>query len=149
MRNLIRVLLFIFGRTGLFLAVVAYVVGQWWIVGITVDLAGIKIDSDVFDNGIMTSISTNGRKNKLETSLGKRRENPSGYFDPGTVQGHNETAGNFAILLQPGVVLFSASGSKGVGGCIRHWLNITFFVALNGILWFVYRKRPEVKACEA
>lgn len=30
----------------------------------------------------------------------------------------------------------------------RHWLLVSIFALFNGVLMFIYRKRPEVKPCE-
>ena len=131
MRELIQPTLFIIARTGLFLAVVLWVVGQWWhkmgvfygAVGV-LDNAGVAVG---FQLSYVPFCNTYNRT-LVDSFLNAADLKAPRYFSLGAV--------GFYIQPQSGCL------------AVRHWLIVTIFAAFNIVVHFIYRKRPEVQSCE-
>jgi len=150
MRSLIRPALFAIARLGLFLSVVAWIVGQWW----SVDLKFNGVVALGSDRGIAVGayslrslrlpITTFLRTQNLRTNL----EYNYWVFVP---ERHSEVLGgsdisyyNFRVgyfFWRPGTAIRMVS--------VPHWLITTAFVVFNILLHFIYRRRPESPPCES
>ena len=128
MRELIRPALFLVARVGLFLGVVAWVVGQTWQgVGFTPGCGAI-----VDQHGVIVGINTPsdrgwGGEEISGTMLVKEFLSVRDTL-PGT---RYWGFGAFAVLQETGSVIIA----------FRHWLIITIFALFYGVLKWVYRKR--------
>ncbi len=149
MRPLIRPVLFAIARLGLFLSVVAWVVGQWWSVDVKANgLFALSSDKGIAVGAYSLSslrvpTTTIVRTQNLRTNL----DFNYWLFSP---EEHSEmlTRSNISIYAirvgyyfwRPGTTLREVS--------FHHWLITTIFAAFNLTLHFIYRRRPEVQPCE-
>ncbi len=138
MRELIEPTLKIMARTGLFLAVVAWVVGQWWEVeaqgfyfGVTATWPGYVI---IFD-----------MQNRYPFKVNYSQH-------PTRIAGPPPLGFTFSEYEKqsslPGFVYIPQSDNFAGVVTIRHWLIITIFTLINVALWWFYRKPKEVTPCE-
>ena len=125
MRPLIRPLLFIVARLGLFLAVVAWVVGQWSCVFVysgyfQFEWDGTGVVAKHFDSSAFSPFDS--------LSVESIPVDPNGNYEW------------VSEKLPPvdGISEFA----------IRHWQIISIFAIFNLILHFHYRKRPETEVRE-
>ncbi|MCP4787149.1 MAG: hypothetical protein GY903_21035 [Fuerstiella sp.] len=151
MKNLIRMSLFIIARAGLSLAVVAWIVGQWW---------SLKVGSHS-NWGSLASIVHEGFVFVLKPELSIWE--PRVGIWPDTVDDsvvhlffspvdeiRDEVPADTFLKQMPGMTVvrqpFSPSATTLVAIC--HWLVTTFFTVFNIALHLIYRKRPETQPCE-
>ena len=140
MRSLIRPFLFAVARLGLFLAVVAWIVGQWWAIQIQTGL------------GWNLSGGSNGF-----AAFQHQRNEPADV----TVDGHSRDhlfafppifedpyGGIYRGFSKLGVTYFYGGKPKWTILSVRHWLITSSLLTFNLLLHFIYRKRPEGEPCE-
>lgn len=134
MRELIRPTLFMIVRLGLFLAVVTWGAGQTWQgFGLAYPIAAAIDKTGV---GIAITAENQGWR------IVKDRHTPSVLNFLGGVGLPSDVS-----FLSLHVTAF-LSGSGRVCFAIRHWFIVTIFVLFNGVLIWVYRKRPEIQPRE-
>ena len=124
MRPLIRPTLFAIARLGLFLAVVVWIVSQWWSVSISYgDTAYVSRDGLTFiydqDSVYPSSVTVN-----IEYV---------GNLEP--------WFSNVVHVEQPTVMVGFLS--------FRHWFIVTAFALFYAVLKWVYRERRDVAKCSS
>ncbi|MEO2013360.1 MAG: hypothetical protein ABGZ53_03215 [Fuerstiella sp.] len=144
MNNLLRMSLFIIARAGLFLAVVAWIAGQWWEFGCSADVQGGSLIGSIAPRGWVVG--------HYDEPLGWSCESMllTDYDDPDNARSFFELNPDdfecrFVAMLLPGV---SYVRFYGPAFGFRHWLIVTLFTAFNIARHFIYRKRPEGMPCE-
>lgn len=149
MKPLIRPFLIAVARLGFFLAVVAWIIGQWWMCSLTAGLFNATATTDLSTRGINIRFST---FRAIPWSAQATRT-PSPEQIQFLEYAFDETG---APLMGIGV---ETSFHTGIGFvytnngfmriiAIRHWLIVSVFFAFNLALHFIYRKRPEAESCE-
>ena len=151
MRELIRPTLFIIARTGLFLAVVAWTVGQWWNVSfllpVPTGVAGAELSPE----------SWQCRHVRRHFAIAFTDVVRTPHSSPGTEILHEK----FRLMWE--IEQIEASGRsaqsltstfhqvevpcRGLNN-IPHWLVVTALFTINIALHFTYRKRPAIQPCE-
>lgn len=131
MRELIRPSLSIVARLGLFLAVVAWVVGQTWQkMGVFYGAVGVLDSSGVAVGFQLSYASSRNIYNRtmVDNFLGAADLKAPKYFSLGAV----------GLYIQP------------QSGClaVRHWLMVTMFAFLNMFLHWFYYNRSKVEQCD-
>ncbi len=142
---LLRLFLFVTARTGLFVAIVAWVASHWWCIIAATLVAYTAITPD----GVFAGITKIGRNNfEAESAAGYGEKHPFYLHTEEIIKEVNAEPGGFAVSLPFGAALFCSTNDAAVGIFVPQWLNLVFVIALNIVLWFVYRKRPETEPCE-
>ena len=130
MRSLIRPALFAVARLGLFLSVVAWVVGHWW----EVEIAGLCGSATMTWPGHLISFHTEGWY-PFEVTCTERPQIKSW-------QSFGESFDLFEERCAlPGVGFMPQSTSVMGMLSIRHWLVVTIFAVFYGVLKWVYWER--------
>lgn len=149
MRELIQPALKIMARTGLFLSVVAWVVGQWWETRFACPSQGSELRLVVVDRGwiflkdIPISYRALGYPDPAHSLL-RIFPADSAYTDFGEL---DDLFGYPIVRVLPGVRYLKRQ--LGFRCTIRHWFVISTLTAFNIILHFIYGKRPEGQPCES
>ena len=138
MRSLIRPCLFAVARPGLFLAVAAWAVGQWWSTVVAIPLPGHTTRFLGGASGWHVSLvdgsgSFSGRMLRNEARENLREMSGSSAFALSV--NHVDTS-----VFIYGTVSFPIAYSF---VAISHWIIVFTLVAFNLLLHFIYRKRPE------
>ena len=145
MKNLLRMSLFIVARAGLFLAIVAWIVGQWCGILASGSLMTASAVCFTGEPGIIVGLTN--FKVSWRFDVSEEQSRPMWAFD----YSEPEFSGlrRQVSLVEPvsGLVLFY-DHNGGVNIAVRHWLIITLFTAFNIVLHFIYHKRPEGQPCE-
>ena len=132
MKNLLRMSLFIVARAGLFLAIVAWIVGQWLTGGGTCPL-GVVL---VCDSGWICAVDHDLRF-AWEFSVAPTQAGDLNLHFVKPPKSNRRIG--FSLCGVTGwrtIVKTSVS--------IRHWLIVTFFALFYGVLKWVYRKPGRV-----
>lgn len=122
-------------QTGLFLAVVAWIVGQWWnVIGhVPIAIGGIVEEGWVycFPHFISTDrlVVTESLDRGSVASLFRR---------PPPLYGNGISASGFSFC---GVTVLDNSQATSI--TFRHWLVVTIFALFNGALMWVHRTRGK------
>ena len=132
MRDLIKPTLFIIARTGLFLAVVAWIVGQSPSKGVIASWLSLSFDETGVCFGVAFKFIGFGIVDFGSTTNG---------VIEGVYLGPNHWHVNLGVAA-------IACGPDGVGIALHHWLHTFLLAAFNTFLHIIYRKRPEVQPCE-
>ena len=145
MRSLIRPMLFMVARLGLFFALVAWIASQWWSVDAQVGPDDLCLTLVVLPDFVGGGIESNVRSNRIEVESVEAGKGPPSIFNQDFIQRKRQQPGCFAILLPPGVIL-GYDTSRGIAVAIRHWINVTLFALFYGVLKWVYRKCEQTQA---
>lgn len=157
MRALIRPTLFMIARLGLFLVVVAWIAGQWWhakashpfgttlltehgwctmSLGPTIKL---RLAAQAIENILPPNKLVNDwRFNRVVAAP----VDLEGFLTSVYLRGST-------MSELPGIVVIKTPFLGHWSVSFLHWLVVTIFALFNGVLMFIYRRRPEVKPCEA
>lgn len=132
MRELVRPCLFIIARLGLFLAVVAWVVGQWWSSAFRISHIAVATDPNVW------SFSSDNRlPPRFDYCIWRNQDDAI-------------TAQNLVWYRRwnvfPGVSARRWLSLPWI--LIKHWFIVTVLLTFNVTLHFIYRRRPEAEPCE-
>ena len=131
-------ILSIIARTGLFLAVVAWIVGQWWWCGmnyggamgvICLDTGWLVVVDPPLDDWRMIVLNEEQMQNAGRWYYS--------FFCP-YPEGHLFSGFGMAVVSRANVLTIA----------IRHWLAISVFTVFSIALHIIYRIRPEVQPCE-
>ncbi|MEO2016815.1 MAG: hypothetical protein ABGZ53_20860 [Fuerstiella sp.] len=136
------------------LAVVAWIVSQWWGVWLNVPWIGYGAQITVENRGWAAANDILRDAPQVVPGTGmlffdayySQMVNPFLFERPLLVL--PESRPNY--FLFPGCVI-RRNPAPGIYGSlsIRHYLTISLFTAFNIVLHFIYRKRPEAEPCEA
>ena len=144
MKHLLRMSLFIIARAGLCLAVVAWIVGQWWVIEIDNDQRDVYVRMDhrgwvVTDVLMISRFTTEGWSFAVKTAYRTIMVD---------VVELSQLASRYGgkVVEFPGLDV--AFGKDVNYLFLRHWLVTSLFISFNIALHFIYRKRPEGKPCE-
>ena len=148
MRSLIRPFLFAVARFGLFLAVAAWIAGQW----LKFEFVVCGIPGTIFSQGMELSYSTIDLS-EFECSARARSNNESvgplywlaKTFFEASEPVDLEEWGMTEKTFPGGVVRWDQSVTE-FG--MRHWFATSIFFAFNLFLHFIYHERPEAEPCE-
>ena len=144
MKNLLRMSLFIIARAGLCLAVVAWIVGQWWTVDHSVAAMGKRV-------GIVLYRSTwSFTRSPVSTPTWRVKTQPAFDVPHNWFRMESILYGLDKDAWQCAGVSYASSPAY-IGKTklsFDHWLIVTLFTAFNIALHFIYRKRPEGQPCE-
>ena len=142
MKNVLRMSLFIIARAGLCLAVVAWIVGQWWAIEIDNDQRDVHVRMDyrgwvIVDLLMITRAATEGWNFAVETA-GR------------TIMLDVVELSQLASRIGGKVVEFpglSYASMKDLNYLfLRHWLVTSLAAAFYLTLKFIYRRKPTVPA---
>jgi len=129
MRELIEPALKTMARTGLFLGVTAWIVSQWWAIGVSWAWPGGESGGTLFHCGWAGMVTLPiGIPTRIDYGITEREDMYADFF-------------NSSILL------LRESGSVCVA--VRHYLIVSTFTIFNAALWLFYRKPKEVMPCES
>ena len=113
----------VMARTGLFLSVVAWVVGQWWVIGISCSWRGGEFGGTLFHCGWAGMVTVPiGIPTQIRHGVTERDDMYADFF-------------NSSVYLE-------REGS-GMSIAVRHWLIVTIFVTFYALLKWLYRKRER------
>ncbi len=151
MRDLIQPALKIMARTGLFLSVVAWVVGQWWTVQLTAPFPTGRAITQVAFEATRQGWVLNHHDRIGYTSIQWRAftlsiRHPLHFEQERFSECHFFKVGDD---IRRGQVSFAGMTARPVWGtfrvgtflAVRHWLIVTIFALFHGALKWVYRKR--------
>lgn len=148
MTPLISPTLFAIARLGLFLAVAASIMGQWW--EVQCRFYGTKSTAlTLAPEGCLLEYNDNSRlftSGDIESAVRKAKvpSDHSPLFDHSLESATIYTIGSF-----PGLTVKASTFGGKTFIAFRHGLNILTFLFLNLLLHFIYRKRPEAEPCES
>ncbi len=146
MQSLIKPALFWVARLGLFLSVAAWIVGQWWFVGLSHVGAGITRmfvgqEGWVLHQSHDWALPTRGTLS-CEASPIKGWPQRHAFNDTAL----NDSTSIYGAVVMKQQSLMNLVTRKSIA--IRHWLNVTTFALFYSVLKFIYRKRPEAQLCK-
>ena len=156
MRDLIKPTLFIVARLALFLAVVAWIVGQWWNGKVACPFGTTLLTEHGW------SVQPQGRTNNWRLSVKAiESESPAtklvNDWKFNTVDAVPNDPERFLTSVYPrgssmselpGIVVINTPFISHWSVSFRHWLIATIFATFNICLHWFYRKRLEVQPCE-
>lgn len=149
MRNLLRMSLFIIARAGLCLAVVAWLLGPWWMVKAVVNSASMCCWVHIRETDWGISYGSSNTQSFFVRTLTCLRPYTSddGTYDVFTSSSHPVPADESERPISDGGTYLSFMKPF---AAFSHRLTVTAFVVLNIVLQFVvYRRRREDKPCES
>ena len=157
MRELIRPTLFITARTGLFLAVVAWIVGQWCGVELRYEHGGCtyQVGWDyrvIFASRFPHPLTVRGWEIMMD-DYAKLTTPEKWAAYPEHIRKKNDELNERVrashLIYVPGFVYVAGrSNVTWPSVSIELWFLTTALIAFNIVLHFIYRKRPEVQPCE-
>ena len=127
MRDLIRPILVVMARAGLFLSIAAWLVGQHLGMGICIGHFAIGFDQNI------RTISWDSRLSMWRTDTYLRDEDPT--FEKGNALWFRR------LHRFPGVAARFRWPIPWV--LVKHWLSVTLFMALNVVLQLSARRLPK------
>jgi cbb3-type cytochrome oxidase subunit 3 len=154
MRDLIRPTLFILARLGLFLAVVAWIVGQWWQVTCALPVSSDGVAVWICARGWVLEYGEFASESELRFDFRPEYGQLDGLVFGEEFKFSENAFGNKALaevadsrsVNVAGVVFGQSWGITDLA--IRHWLIVTFFALFYGVLKWVYRKRGNELAAD-
>ena len=145
MRSLIRPILFTAARLGTFLAVVSWILGQWWFLHVSVPdpMAARAFDLSFCSHGWVLGWMSRS-KPRFHTSVVPR----NGFCPVGwAFVDYSQESANSNYRVAPGLNLchvpLIGRGMSWMSVSVRHWLNVVCFTLFYAVLKFIYRRRPE------
>ena len=131
MKPLIRPFLFAVARLGLFLAVAAWIVGQWRFASMNLGHFGAGLSAS------SVHISWEPRKSRYNLFVNEGAE----------VEALTAYTNTWFRRLRrlPGIALRTHSAPWLI---VNHWLIVSSLTLTNIAIHFIYRKRPEIQTCE-
>ena len=154
MRELIRPAWFMIARTGLFLAVLAWGVGQRWTTTSHLAVTRVKLCGAGFlvDNrpaSLDWSMSTKSSWEIGPSQMAAIRVYFEDFSEHDVLTRHLRDAfGVKSNLVIPGIRISTHRNKPTIVLAVHHWFTILVFTAFNILLYFIYRKRLEVQPCE-
>jgi hypothetical protein len=151
MRDLIRLTLFIVARLGLFLAVVGWIVSQWWTVSILFPLptgmAGAELDAGSWQcrhalHQLSMAVTDIVRTRYSPISTVLVHEKFMLMWQIQQIEVPTGIAPSMTATFHP-VYIPKRDLSK-----IPHWLIVVIFALFYGVLQWVYRKRGKELAAD-
>ena len=142
MRGLIQPALFIVARTGVFLAVVAWIVGQWWNVVASCNVAGRLCLLSFGPYGGVLGCSSMAGTSRLVLTQGYESAThfPFDLRDLRIAQ----QAGHIADIYScPGVKISTYATHAGGFTAVSHWLIVIAMISLNVMLMYWFRKHQN------
>lgn len=142
MRELIRPALFMIARTGLFLAVVAWIVGKTWWLEAVAPAVGAALTEQGWTVAVPSDPEWRFNATRVESGW------PDfGYLfrPPGEVGSDSDVATGFSfsgLTCHNYLAIFYTVS-------VTHTLVVTILTVFNICLHWLYRKRPEVPPCES
>lgn len=139
MKALIRPTLLTLARLGLFLAAVAWVVGQWWTIELFVDLPGKQqLWTVVAPEGIVQSRLNFKGSGPVTLQIESAGNEPtSQWFEP-----YDTNWGSQPRYVFQGGGFVYATNYEYFLTSFRHWLIVTVLALFYGVLKWVYRRQP-------
>lgn len=149
MRPLIRPTLFAFARLGLFLTVLAWGVGQRWIVKCLVSPNNGNMIVNLLPEGVLITFSGARLQDRIDFRMLRQSTPPrsndwefGGPYEQNSIHGERVLHWNLPGLVRGEFDWYSFLS-------VRYWLIALAFLALNILLHFIYRIRPEAPSCES
>ena len=146
MRELIRPTLFVIARTGLFLAIVVWILGQWWIVRGKAPCSGRCYELVIGSKGLVGGVDSY----PVGWQFSVHRDTPDDMsmdsFEPESISHLRKQQGAWFVQL-PGLTIFTIPAWGYTLTMVRHWLIAATFALFFGLLKWVYRK-GEMKPAE-
>ena len=141
MKPLIRPFLFAVARLGLFLAVMAWIVGQWWTIYSAIPAGHGLVEIYVGDKSYEVSRWDVLPSTSFNITADRRADSLPFEVLYTLFRGElrSDSCGQALLYVGPG--FFTAKQGVIDGMSIRHWLIITIFALFYGVLKWVYRKR--------
>ncbi len=128
MRSLIRFFLFTVARLGLFLAVVAWIIGQWR----TIEGTGFNVVVGVCEPGVVIWVIHESHEWTVEETGARSK------FDCMFDQGEETDERVLQLRFGP-VAYWGLPGWRTVS--VKHWLMVSIFALLYCVVKWVYRNR--------
>lgn len=165
MRDRIRPTRFMIARLGLFLAVVAWIVGQCWLIEVEMPTSGSTTEFGFGRSAAYVGINTESEVETLRGTCQKPEHSAENHWLADEWEGLfprievNEMR-KFLIAHAPvlkarrdaeEIVSTSACvvwGGENPGVRIHHWLVVTIFAFFNGVLMWLCRKRGKETAAD-
>lgn len=133
---------------GLFFAIVAWVVGQWWSASVSIPIADWTLSANM--SSVAGHACLQHRRSMLSATL-RRYGEPPKYrvrMSQRTVEWARRMMADVKANRKKDEVLKGAGCVVWYGKSpaiqIRHWLIVTIFVLFNVVLMFIYRKKPPI-----
>ncbi len=150
MKNLLRMSLFIIARAGLCLAVVAWIVSQWWVGSLYGHNVNLTCKPNAWTARVGPSWPDSFRLEIHSSAFLRDGGNDSPHWVQYRWGANPSTPGAFqySLCLHSIAEIHWKFPPARFRVMVSHWLSVSLFTAFSIALHFIYRKRPEGQPCE-